>query len=428
MPIIIRFLNSVCRAAWLCIFLCFGVEVHSQCLIENGGFEQYRNCDPKFLNDNIIGWDNAFMFNSSFGYGPTPDFFNTCFNRNGLCETSYCIPQNIIGNTFSHSGSGYAGIGTKLVSTSNNIQSREYIQVKLSDSLNLNICYHLRFYCFCANYTNSVKSPNIQAFFSDTAVKAKLDVSILPYTLLPLIPQIRNDTSNIDTANWFLVEGYYTAHGGEKYLVLGNFDNDSSTTILQPQNPLGGIAYLFIDDVSLVACDEDTYGSEQVEVCEGDSVYLSKSPLHQRAYCHWNNKRHTPLYDGFAWWFTPTQDTVLYTIRGDSLTTCDLQYDSIIIKLKKCDTLSPPDTILKLALPTAFSPNGDGVNETFYPIGNKPFTLTKFRIYNRWGELVHDAPQPWDGKKNGAAQPQDAYWYIIEYEGKVDKGVVTLMR
>ena len=72
-----------------------------------------------------------------------------------------------------------------------------------------------------------------------------------------------------------------------------------------------------------------------------------------------------------------------------------------------------------LGMPTAFSPNGDGINDLFQPAGltggsNK---VTKFEIYNRWGQLLYsdNIAYSWDGNFNGVPQPIDVYIYVFEY-------------
>ena len=70
---------------------------------------------------------------------------------------------------------------------------------------------------------------------------------------------------------------------------------------------------------------------------------------------------------------------------------------------------------------TAFTPNGDGINERFFPItGGKssPSKITAFKIYNRWGELVYDSVDPmgWDGTFKGTQQPSDTYLYFVTVE------------
>ncbi len=88
-----------------------------------------------------------------------------------------------------------------------------------------------------------------------------------------------------------------------------------------------------------------------------------------------------------------------------------------------------------IAVPSAFSPNGDGVNDRVYVRG---FGIAKmmFRIYNRWGQLVFQSANEydgWDGKYKGVLQPMDAYAYTLEVEftdgtKATKKGDITLLR
>lgn len=89
-----------------------------------------------------------------------------------------------------------------------------------------------------------------------------------------------------------------------------------------------------------------------------------------------------------------------------------------------------------LLLPTAFTPNGDGVNDVFR-ILNTNIKLLNFSIYNRWGELVFstsDINEGWDGVYKDVAQPMSTFvWtcdYVISKTGKRKsaKGNVTLVR
>ena len=73
------------------------------------------------------------------------------------------------------------------------------------------------------------------------------------------------------------------------------------------------------------------------------------------------------------------------------------------------------------AMPTAFTPNGDGKNDVFYPQfngPNSPAHATAFRIYDRWGQMIYDNPNApgWDGNYGGKAQPSEAYMYFITVE------------
>lgn len=66
-------------------------------------------------------------------------------------------------------------------------------------------------------------------------------------------------------------------------------------------------------------------------------------------------------------------------------------------------------------MPNAFTPNGDGLNDTFYPLTGGLAEVSSFKVYNRWGELLHDdADNAWDGTKGGKLQPADTYIFYVE--------------
>jgi gliding motility-associated-like protein len=104
--------------------------------------------------------------------------------------------------------------------------------------------------------------------------------------------------------------------------------------------------------------------------------------------------------------FTHTYvDSGLFTVEMTVLNGlgCDNLYSEIIH--------ITPRYMLKV--PTAFSPNGDGMNDQFRIIGNG---VKKFRIsiYNRWGTLVfttEDINNSWDGLINGQPAQPGPYVY-----------------
>ncbi len=89
-------------------------------------------------------------------------------------------------------------------------------------------------------------------------------------------------------------------------------------------------------------------------------------------------------------------------------------------------------------IPNAFSPNGDGIDDLFRLFGRN-FKNLKFRIYNRWGEVIFfadDKDDPWDGNYRGEEMPIGVYPWTAEYEGTFPgqegpfklQGSVTLIR
>lgn len=84
---------------------------------------------------------------------------------------------------------------------------------------------------------------------------------------------------------------------------------------------------------------------------------------------------------------------------------------------------SPPATItvkavdkVTVGVPTAFTPNGDGLNDIFRPQYSMMASLESFTVYSRWGNEVFSTKtmgMGWNGRLNGADQPTGSYIYII---------------
>jgi gliding motility-associated-like protein len=93
-------------------------------------------------------------------------------------------------------------------------------------------------------------------------------------------------------------------------------------------------------------------------------------------------------------------------------------------------------------LPTAFSPNGDGINDRFWPgFSTKVIRVDQFYVYDRWGNIVHTiqdtAPDGisagWNGEKNNQPAPSAVYVFWMEVslengEKRQLKGEVILIR
>ncbi len=86
--------------------------------------------------------------------------------------------------------------------------------------------------------------------------------------------------------------------------------------------------------------------------------------------------------------------------------------------------------------PNAFTPNGDGINDRLLPIAIGNSTLKAFRVYNRWGNMIHQdyAGSPgWNGTYNGKDQDPGVYAWAIEYidnfgTTRVKGGTTILLR
>ncbi|OAV45996.1 hypothetical protein A3850_019065 [Lewinella sp. 4G2] len=67
----------------------------------------------------------------------------------------------------------------------------------------------------------------------------------------------------------------------------------------------------------------------------------------------------------------------------------------------------------RVYLPTAFSPNGDGVNDTYAPQPARGscalYANPELRVYDRWGSLVHAGSEAWDGRVRGELAAAGTY-------------------
>ena len=87
--------------------------------------------------------------------------------------------------------------------------------------------------------------------------------------------------------------------------------------------------------------------------------------------------------------------------------------------------------------PTAFTPNEDGLNDRFGPLGSiaavKQYRLL---VYNRWGQLVFkstNAPERWDGRVAGKLGDSAMFTWYCEYQlpgqnKSTKKGTLILIR
>lgn len=93
--------------------------------------------------------------------------------------------------------------------------------------------------------------------------------------------------------------------------------------------------------------------------------------------------------------------------------------DSIFIETRDCQA--------KIYVPTVFSPNGDGINDLFFPLGTD-FEVLDFKIFNRWGSLVYEIPvaKAWDGLIGQQPAAKGIYTYLFTYIETLTEEVQTI--
>ncbi len=201
------------------------------------------------------------------------DYANSCSN-----SVSWGVPNNIISGgdnyQYARTGNGYLTEWVLNFPPYNN--SRTYYQTKLKDSLQKNKNYYCEFYLVFAN-NGKLKSNNISALLTKTAIY--VDTINFPGGVLHANAQIYNYGNPIinDTLNWVKVSGIYEAQGGEQYLTLGNFKDDTATQYYASQPTGYNGAAIMIDDVSVIPLDSFCLKADagrDTTIKVGDSMFI----------------------------------------------------------------------------------------------------------------------------------------------------------
>jgi gliding motility-associated-like protein len=101
------------------------------------------------------------------------------------------------------------------------------------------------------------------------------------------------------------------------------------------------------------------------------------------------------------------------------------QYDTLMVNISYEDCLDPP---------SAFTPDGDGYNDTWILQNIENYEGAKIKVFNKWGKIIFESGHeytPWDGTYEGKMLPAATYYYIIDLnreEGKPYTGPVTIVK
>ncbi len=205
-------------------------------LVPNPQFENFAFC-PYFFSQVSAA---APWFNPTVA---TPDYLNTCSTFGPVT-----VPNNLMGSQTPFSGNGYLGAFAYSVYGTNPVPGyREYIEAPLLAQLQPGVMYQVSFYVSLAD-TSGWSIANLGAHFSvgpllNGAIQGPLNV----------VPQVANPPSNLLTnkTGWTLVQGTFTAAGGETHITLGNFLSDAATTAVT--NAFGtNHTYYYYDNIAVV--------------------------------------------------------------------------------------------------------------------------------------------------------------------------------
>lgn len=429
-------------------------SAQSQNLIPNGDFEEFTSLPTQWTQiERATGWICA---------GGTPDY-------------SHLSGFNVSFGNAPYSGLGQGGLFT-YYRVDGNIDTREYMSIQLIEPLKKGAKYKLDFYITNGDNSilNRITTNNLGANFSLEPITQLGNSPIL------LTPQVECAEILESFYDWTELSFVFTAQDTFKYVTFGNFNDDSNTLVSNPTSE--SIAYYFFDKIQLLELNYSICLGESItlEHFSHDSIFawakadapsviisnqktLTVSPEKNTTYVLYTDSdtiefpvivdllmvNAMPLTESFCfdkpilldaqgtkatkyiWQDGSTNPTFLATEPGKYFVilsnACSIRTDTVQVDTN-CTTL--------LEMPNVFTPNSDGMNETFLPIKIqqiKNFTIT---IYNRWGKQLFQSNNPnqgWNGNHANSECPDGTYFWVINYEsnwGIVDskKGVVHLIR
>jgi hypothetical protein len=238
----------------------------AQNLVPNPSFEEYLECpfSTAELHYQLVDW---------YSWQESPDFFHVCSNDlNGFAG----VPENAWGNQAPISGVAYAGLAIYLDYFEN---GREYMATPLNEPLEIGQEYYMMFHTsLCDDGFSSLSrcgASNIgMRFFKDPEYTA------FPPDANPLEPDnfahLNYSQVLVDSENWTLVSGWFTADDAYNWVAIGNFFNDDQTDfeVLNTTDACSAVYYIENVCVALSAEECDYLMTiDSGEKSEGIGIY-----------------------------------------------------------------------------------------------------------------------------------------------------------
>jgi len=241
------------------VLLCLPLQAQ-QNLVPNGDFEQYTSCPDQFhgidlyvpywfsplslVSLDFVGSSDYYHECGIVMLAPSTSYWGVQAPKSGVAFAGICIGQYIY--TLDWNGAEYWD------------EYREYIEIALISTLKPGnrYCYEF-FYSIAEKYSEYYIPVTLGILLTDTIVKRNMYAYYYSNGYKYSFPKpissdlAFQDSTNtwLDTDQWFKIEGEFIAHGGEKYLTLGNFGPEDTTN--------KRLVYVYIDDVSLWLCEEE---------------------------------------------------------------------------------------------------------------------------------------------------------------------------
>ena len=249
-----------------------------------------------------------------------------------------------------------------------------------------------------------VVNPGVFAFNVPPTVYADFTYSILPSCAFDAITFSNNGGASINQWTWSANQVNF----GNTPVVTKNFPTDSTYRIkLVVTN--GGCTDIKDSTIKLDRT-RSVFSLPDVG-CPKDSVYVENFSTGNNITYLWDfgNGTSSSQKDPAPIFYPVINKEKIYSV-------------SLKVTSPGCiDISSHKITILSscfIDLPNSFTPNGDGLNDYFYPLNALKADNINFQVFNKWGQKIfesHNYKSKWDGTFHGQPQDSGIYVYIFSY-------------
>lgn len=254
------------------------------------------------------------------------------------------------------------------------------------------------------------------------------DTAFITIRPKPNLLQLTGGAYNCDNQDFnplaLLVNG--TAPWNVYYSLDGLPQNVLSATSL-PISLDNAIGTYTLDSIQDAYCSNVVVGTQSISILDGpqipqflgDTVFCENettssvqiSNYNPSGSANWYNDPNLTNYLFSDNEVFPSNDTSATFYVTQVVNNCEGPYAAITITIIPCG----------FVIPTAFTPNNDGQNDTWEIVGiDSKYPTNTVRVFNRWGESLFESIEGkydsnrWDGKFKGEPLPVGSYYYIIE--------------
>jgi len=240
----------------------------------------------------------------------------------------------------------------------------------------------------------------------------------------PLSVSFTNTTLNVISSSWSFGNGSTSSLNNPTATFVIEGCYDILLTVLD-SNGCSSNA-VFVDSICIYPSPTAGFTSSSATITDNQLVTFTNTSTGANSYS-WNLGDGSPLQSSqnitHTYNLNNEDSLVILLIASNSLGCSDTA--SLILDVKYTPTVDDG-----LYIPTGFSPNNDGENDSWTITGLENYPNAFIQVFNRWGQVVFDGGQAnptWDGYFQGKLMPTADYYFIVDL-GTIEKinGVVTL--